>query len=263
MGGNILHYGEELSDRFSVLRRAGYYIDRFDKIVEFRQALQSEVSHQAVSLSEVEEGESRLAILAARTYSRAPLILFHSSKVISFPAGIKAEDQKSDFDLVVPANVSSSTWISEFEQLIESSREILGRSQRIREESALLRRDAATVREKSRFERQRSESELLRSATLIAASAPLADRILMCGTCGEEFVFTTGEQLFFQLHKFSNVPKHCQKCRVRRFNNGNTRRLDTTVTCAMCGASTTVPFKPSQNRPVLCRACFDKNRGAT
>jgi CxxC-x17-CxxC domain-containing protein len=24
----------------------------------------------------------------------------------------------------------------------------------------------------------------------------------------------------------------------------------------MCGADTTVPFKPTQGRPVLCRSCF-------
>jgi CxxC-x17-CxxC domain-containing protein len=32
------------------------------------------------------------------------------------------------------------------------------------------------------------------------------------------------------------------------------------VTCAECGKATTVPFKPSGTRPVLCRDCFAKNR---
>jgi CxxC-x17-CxxC domain-containing protein len=32
------------------------------------------------------------------------------------------------------------------------------------------------------------------------------------------------------------------------------------VTCAACGAPTIVPFRPSQARPVLCRACFHKHR---
>ena len=30
------------------------------------------------------------------------------------------------------------------------------------------------------------------------------------------------------------------------------------VTCTTCGVDTTVPFKPSQGRPVLCRPCFQK-----
>ena len=34
------------------------------------------------------------------------------------------------------------------------------------------------------------------------------------------------------------------------------------VTCAECGKATTVPFKPSGTRPVLCRECFAKNRPA-
>lgn len=28
--------------------------------------------------------------------------------------------------------------------------------------------------------------------------------------------------------------------------------------CATCGVETTVPFKPTQGRPVLCRGCFQK-----
>ncbi len=34
------------------------------------------------------------------------------------------------------------------------------------------------------------------------------------------------------------------------------------VTCAECGTQTTVPFKPTGDRPVLCRDCFSKNRPA-
>lgn len=32
------------------------------------------------------------------------------------------------------------------------------------------------------------------------------------------------------------------------------------VTCATCGKATTVPFKPTGARPVLCRDCFSKDR---
>ena len=35
------------------------------------------------------------------------------------------------------------------------------------------------------------------------------------------------------------------------------------VTCAECGKATTVPFKPTGTRPVLCRDCFQKNRPAS
>ena len=39
-------------------------------------------------------------------------------------------------------------------------------------------------------------------------------------------------------------------------------RQDYDVTCAECGKQTTVPFKPTGNRPVLCRDCFAKTRPA-
>lgn len=35
-------------------------------------------------------------------------------------------------------------------------------------------------------------------------------------------------------------------------------KKDFDVTCAECGKATTVPFKPTQGKPVLCRDCFKK-----
>jgi CxxC-x17-CxxC domain-containing protein len=37
-------------------------------------------------------------------------------------------------------------------------------------------------------------------------------------------------------------------------------RPETRTTCSQCGAETTVPFKPTQGRPVLCRTCFQQQR---
>lgn len=34
------------------------------------------------------------------------------------------------------------------------------------------------------------------------------------------------------------------------------RRIETHVNCSQCGSDTTVPFKPTQGRPVLCATCF-------
>lgn len=33
------------------------------------------------------------------------------------------------------------------------------------------------------------------------------------------------------------------------------------VKCSACGASTQVPFKPTEGRPVYCRECFQKQKG--
>ncbi len=87
------------------------------------------------------------------------------------------------------------------------------------------------------------------------------DRILKCIDCGAEFVFTAGEQLFFHDKQFKNDPKHCKQCKARRASGNARVRAETRTTCSECGEATTVPFKPTQGRPVLCRSCFQKQQG--
>ena len=85
------------------------------------------------------------------------------------------------------------------------------------------------------------------------------DKTLKCVDCGNEFVFTAGEQLFFHDKQFKNEPKRCKGCKSKRAS-GRAVRPETRTTCSECGAETTVPFKPSQGRPVLCRSCFQKKQ---
>jgi CxxC-x17-CxxC domain-containing protein len=87
------------------------------------------------------------------------------------------------------------------------------------------------------------------------------DRDVQCLDCGVMFVFSAGEQEFFKEKGFTNVPKHCRQCREKR-NSGLGRRNETRVTCTECGTPTTVPFKPSQGKPVLCRTCFTKGKSS-
>ncbi len=93
------------------------------------------------------------------------------------------------------------------------------------------------------------------------------DRLLICSDCSSEFVFTAGEQLFFHDKQFKNDPKRCKPCKSRRSGlsaaaNGTgpaaagISRTETRTECSDCGIQTTVPFKPTQGRPVLCRQCF-------
>jgi CxxC-x17-CxxC domain-containing protein len=88
------------------------------------------------------------------------------------------------------------------------------------------------------------------------------DRILTCVDCGAEFVFTAGEQVFFNDKQFRNDPKRCKQCKAKRSAGGTRVRAETRTTCSECGEETTVPFKPTQNRPVLCRTCFQKKQKA-
>ena len=39
-------------------------------------------------------------------------------------------------------------------------------------------------------------------------------------------------------------------------------RVETTTNCSACGKETTVPFRPTQGRPVFCRECFQSRKFA-
>jgi len=86
------------------------------------------------------------------------------------------------------------------------------------------------------------------------------DRVLKCVDCGAEFVFTVGEQRFFHDKEFKNDPKHCKQCKAKRATGGSRVRPETRTNCSQCGEATTVPFKPTQGRPVLCRSCFKQQK---
>lgn len=99
------------------------------------------------------------------------------------------------------------------------------------------------------------------------------DKTLKCIDCGADFVFTAGEQLFFHDKQFKNEPKRCKACKNKRMaqighsassssGHGGYQKVETRTTCSGCGKETTVPFKPTQGRPVFCRECFQQRRAA-
>jgi CxxC-x17-CxxC domain-containing protein len=98
------------------------------------------------------------------------------------------------------------------------------------------------------------------------------DRTLKCIDCGADFVFTAGEQLFFHDKQFKNEPKRCKACKANRVAvlglppvhqaaQGRIK-IETQAVCSQCGKQTTVPFRPTQGRPVFCRECFRERRQA-
>jgi CxxC-x17-CxxC domain-containing protein len=82
---------------------------------------------------------------------------------------------------------------------------------------------------------------------------------LTCQDCGNAFDFTAEEQQFFTEKGFQD-PKRCGNC--RRQKKDAHRPSFTKVTCSGCGMETEVPFVPKGDRPVYCRACFEKNKMA-
>ncbi len=45
------------------------------------------------------------------------------------------------------------------------------------------------------------------------------DKTLVCKDCGQEFVFTAGEQAFYKEKGLDNEPKRCKECRDKRKNS--------------------------------------------
>lgn len=82
------------------------------------------------------------------------------------------------------------------------------------------------------------------------------DKTLVCKDCGQEFVFTAGEQEFYAEKGFQNEPQRCKACRdaKKRANRGPAEMF--TAVCAQCGGEAKVPFQPNGERPVYCSACY-------
>jgi CxxC-x17-CxxC domain-containing protein len=112
------------------------------------------------------------------------------------------------------------------------------------------------------------------------------DRPIQCIDCKNEFIFTAGEQEFYEKKGFKEVPKRCKPCRearkVRRMDRdsgprddfgsrgpgpggedrGNRRPREMfDAVCAACGAPARVPFRPANGRPVYCRDCYASRQG--
>lgn len=49
----------------------------------------------------------------------------------------------------------------------------------------------------------------------------MADKVIKCKDCGNEFVFTEGEQAFYQEKGFTNDPVRCPECRKAKKQNRN------------------------------------------
>jgi CxxC-x17-CxxC domain-containing protein len=97
------------------------------------------------------------------------------------------------------------------------------------------------------------------------------DKTISCVDCSQDFIHSGEDQAFYAERGFSNEPKRCRECRTKRKfqggrsggrsgSGGSGPRESFDVTCADCGAPTTVPFQPTEGRPVYCRDCFRSKR---
>ena len=89
------------------------------------------------------------------------------------------------------------------------------------------------------------------------------DKTLKCKDCGNDFVFTAGEQAFYAEKGFQNEPTRCRNCRQARKASrpaaGAPREMFDAI-CAECGQEAKVPFNPTEGKAVYCSECFAKRR---
>ena len=106
--------------------------------------------------------------------------------------------------------------------------------------------------------------------------ASTEDKSITCVDCGEEFLFTAGEQAFYRERGLTNEPTRCKSCREKRKagrsspggasmggggSYGRSEKQMYAAVCSNCGRETEVPFMPTAGRPVLCRDCFNASKG--
>ena len=52
----------------------------------------------------------------------------------------------------------------------------------------------------------------------------MADKVLVCKDCNNEFTFTEGEQAFYKEKGFENEPQRCPDCRRAKKQQRNNNR---------------------------------------
>lgn len=71
------------------------------------------------------------------------------------------------------------------------------------------------------------------------------DKTLVCKECGNEFVFTAGEQEFYAERGFQNEPQRCKACRDARKNAARGPREYFTAVALPAAARPRFPLSPS------------------
>ncbi len=88
------------------------------------------------------------------------------------------------------------------------------------------------------------------------------NKTLVCMDCGEEFIFTAGEQEFYAEQGYQNEPKRCKPCRQKKKGTFKPQREYTVGVCANCGGEARVPFVPREGEPIYCSVCHEARKAA-
>jgi CxxC-x17-CxxC domain-containing protein len=92
----------------------------------------------------------------------------------------------------------------------------------------------------------------------------LQDKTITCRECGNDFVWTAGEQEFYAAKGLLHEPQRCPDCRRRAKAERAAVRAQSMheIVCSNCGRPGQVPFEPRTDRPVFCSDCFETRRNS-
>jgi len=91
-----------------------------------------------------------------------------------------------------------------------------------------------------------------------------SDKSISCRECGATFLWSAGEQEFYQQKGLLHEPQRCPECRQKAKAERAAAREQNMhdIICSNCGQPGRVPFAPRTDRPVYCSSCFDARRTA-
>lgn len=75
------------------------------------------------------------------------------------------------------------------------------------------------------------------------------DKTLICKECGQEFVFSAGEQEFYAERGFQNEPQRCKACRDARKNAARGLASSSPQFAQLAAARQRFPLNPSPTVP--------------
>ena len=85
------------------------------------------------------------------------------------------------------------------------------------------------------------------------------DNKIVCSVCAMAFELSEDEKVFYEKMRFIHAPRRCRICRGAENalkSAVKPERIMYNAICDKCGEETQLPFKPTGDKPVYCRACF-------
>lgn len=113
MTAYALHLGQDYCHRVPILETAGYKVEECASLDQLQAKLEQLSDIEAIFVTELEDPVPEDAVIVARAYSGAPVILFRSS--------MRALDE-SRFDLVIPTLSRPSDWLMDVNAVLAKKR---------------------------------------------------------------------------------------------------------------------------------------------